>query len=168
MTLKLVTPGRAEIIEAAGITTTVLANHGIEVEAFDHKRNRIGRYIVKDQPPVPMELDCGGCFERAYLMEQGKTIEIIRQQTWEPLPPDEKSPNIQDWISFEDFVQLGITQGVTLHNGMPWSFDFHGHPVTHENDDLYLVAQADGAHEKFFRGQRIMIGPDGKVDTAPF
>lgn len=36
-------------------------------------------------------------------------------------------------------IQYGIDSGAELHNGFPWSFDFHGLPATHEEDDSYIV-----------------------------
>jgi hypothetical protein len=42
-------------------------------------------------------------------------------------------------FSFDDLVEYGKASGAPLVNGMPWSFSFEGHPVTHENDQCYLV-----------------------------
>lgn len=42
-------------------------------------------------------------------------------------------------INFNDFVKYGIETGAALVNGMPWSFNYKGYPVTHENDELYLI-----------------------------
>jgi len=42
-------------------------------------------------------------------------------------------------LSFDQFVQYGIEHGANLVDGVPWSFDFEGYRVTHENDDLYLI-----------------------------
>lgn len=54
-------------------------------------------------------------------------------------------------ISFDEFVEYGRTtmKPEELVNGMPWAFTFVGHPVTHENDDLYLVGNGS---LKFSRG----------------
>lgn len=41
---------------------------------------------------------------------------------------------------FEQLVEHGLKQpGANIVNGMPWSFDFHGLPVTHESDRCYLI-----------------------------
>jgi hypothetical protein len=42
-------------------------------------------------------------------------------------------------VTFDEFVQYGIDHGANVVNGMPWSFIFNGHAVTHETDDLYLI-----------------------------
>lgn len=42
--------------------------------------------------------------------------------------------------SFEQLVQHGLLQpNANIVGGVPWSFDFHGLPVTHERDDCYLI-----------------------------
>lgn len=42
--------------------------------------------------------------------------------------------------TFDEFVQYGRDNGANIVDDMPWSFNFLGHPVTHENNDLYLIA----------------------------
>ncbi len=42
-------------------------------------------------------------------------------------------------LTFDEFVEYGKTQVKELTNGMPWSFEYNGHPVTHENDQCYLI-----------------------------
>jgi len=54
-------------------------------------------------------------------------------QSGEPVKPEAKL------VTFDEFVQYGIDHGANVVNGMPWSFIFNGHAVTHENDDLYLI-----------------------------
>lgn len=56
-------------------------------------------------------------------------------------------------VSFDELVQHGIDSGAPLTRGMPWSFNFIGHPVTHENDDLYLIGA--GAKYRLARGESI-------------
>jgi len=43
-------------------------------------------------------------------------------------------------VSFDELVQHGLDSGANVHNGMPWSFMWMDHPITHETDDLYLIA----------------------------
>ena len=54
-------------------------------------------------------------------------------QSGEPVKPQARL------VTFDEFVQYGIDHGANVVNGMPWSFMFNGHAVTHENDDLYLI-----------------------------
>jgi len=42
-------------------------------------------------------------------------------------------------ISFDELVQYGRDNGGNIVNGMPWSFNYKGLPVTHENDKCYIV-----------------------------
>lgn len=42
-------------------------------------------------------------------------------------------------VSFEKFVDYGVLHNANIVNGMPWSFNFHGAPVSHENDEYYLI-----------------------------
>lgn len=59
-----------------------------------------------------------------------------------------KKPVVIDAITFDEFVEYGRNTGVPLHgNGeMPWSFKYNGHPVTHENDERYLIPTFGGFH----------------------
>lgn len=56
-------------------------------------------------------------------------------------------------FSFDDFVEYGKANGANIVNGMPWSFSFEGHPVTHENDRLYFV----GADSQRFTPDHVMV-----------
>lgn len=47
-------------------------------------------------------------------------------------------------ITFDELVKHGIESGAPLTNGMPWSFDYKGQPITHENDECYLIPTLEG------------------------
>ena len=65
-------------------------------------------------------------------------------------------------MTFEEFVEYGIAVGGNVVKGMPWSFEFHGCAVTHENDDLYLISRPGGKETlQFKRGDMIAVGPRG-------
>lgn len=49
-----------------------------------------------------------------------------------------------EFITFDELVQYGKNQGVPEYNGMPWSFDYKGHSITHENDTTYLIPTLEG------------------------
>ena len=55
-------------------------------------------------------------------------------------------------LSFDELVQHGIDQGVPVYNGYPWSFDVYGFPVTHENNDQYIVGDL-----KLNRGEYLLL-----------
>jgi hypothetical protein len=42
-------------------------------------------------------------------------------------------------ISFKDFVEYGKANAAHSVGGVPWSFTYEGHPVTHETDECYLI-----------------------------
>lgn len=65
-------------------------------------------------------------------------------------------------LRFEDLVGHGVAQGVPLTNGMPWSFTYANHPVTHENDDCYLIVTPRGDSGRFNRGE-ILVNEDGRL-----
>ncbi len=43
-----------------------------------------------------------------------------------------------EYTTFEDFIQVGRITG-NIVNSMPWSFNYKGIPVSHENDTRYLL-----------------------------
>jgi hypothetical protein len=45
---------------------------------------------------------------------------------------------------------------------MPWSFSYKGHPITHENDNCYLIPTLEGTM-KFERGDMLITGVKGEV-----
>ena len=55
-----------------------------------------------------------------------------------------KKPVVIEAITFEEFVEYGKNNGGNIVNGMPWSFNYNGHPVTHENDECYLIPTLEG------------------------
>lgn len=72
---------------------------------------------------------------------------------------------IVDRITFDQLVGYGKQQGVPLVADMPWSFKYKGKPVTHENDNCYLVATFKD-FEKFERGDMLCTGADRKLYIA--
>jgi len=73
-----------------------------------------------------------------------------------------KKPVVVEAITFEELVEHGIKSGATLHNGVPWSFDYKGHPVTHENDDCYLIPTLEGTMA-FKRGDMLITGVNKEI-----
>jgi hypothetical protein len=50
-------------------------------------------------------------------------------------------------MSFDEFVEYGINAGGNVVNGMPWSFVYSGHSISHENDDCYLITTMRGQQD---------------------
>ncbi len=57
-----------------------------------------------------------------------------------------KKPVTVEAITFDELVAYGKANANNIVNGMPWSFDYKGHPITHENDECYLIPTLEGTH----------------------
>jgi hypothetical protein len=66
-------------------------------------------------------------------------------------------------ISFQEFIEYGKNNGANIVNGMPWSFEYKGLPVTHENDECYLIPAEPGTHNLFTPNDMLVTGEGGKV-----
>ena len=73
-----------------------------------------------------------------------------------------KKPVVIEAITFEELVAYGLFNGSAVHDGMPWSFDYKGQPITHENDDCYLIPTLEGTM-KFKRGDMLITGVGGEI-----
>lgn len=73
-----------------------------------------------------------------------------------------KKPVVVEAITFDELIQHGIDSGVPLNNGMPWSFKYAGHPITHETDDSYLIPTLEGTM-RFNRGDMLLTGVNGEI-----
>lgn len=71
-------------------------------------------------------------------------------------------PIIVEAITFDELVAIGVASGAQLHNGMPWSFTYGGHPITHENDSCYLIPAPNGT-ARFNRGEMLISGVGGEL-----
>jgi len=65
-------------------------------------------------------------------------------------------------ITFDELVEYGKIHGGNIVNDMPWSFDYAGHPITHENDNCYLIPTLEGIM-KFNRGDMLITGVNGEI-----
>lgn len=73
-----------------------------------------------------------------------------------------KKPVVIEAITFEELVQHGLDNGATVVNGMPWAWHYNGHPITHENDNCYLIPTDEGTM-KFQRGDMLITGVYGEI-----
>jgi hypothetical protein len=72
-----------------------------------------------------------------------------------------KKSEIVEAITFDELVEYGCKHcGPHFHDGMPWSFDYKGHPITHENDNCYLVPTQEGTG-RFERGDWLVSNEKG-------
>lgn len=73
-----------------------------------------------------------------------------------------KKPVVIEAITFDEFVRYGIEHGGNIVNGMPWNFEYKGHPVTHENDRCYIIPTLEGDH--YFTPEDMLIaGVKGEI-----
>lgn len=73
-----------------------------------------------------------------------------------------KKPVVIEAITFDELVERGIKSGGNIVNGMPWSFSYAGQPITHENDNCYLIPTLEGTM-RFERGGMLITGVKGEI-----
>lgn len=87
-----------------------------------------------------------------------------------------KKPVVVEAITFDELVKYGLEKCQVQAKGMPWSFDYITydytdgkwppivlkHPITHENDDCYLIPTLEGTM-KFNRGDMLITGVKGEI-----
>lgn len=78
-----------------------------------------------------------------------------------------KKPVEVEAITFDELVAHGlmdakVNPGANVVDGVPWSFHYKGHPITHENNDCYLIPTLEGTM-KFNRGDMLITGVKGEI-----
>lgn len=73
-----------------------------------------------------------------------------------------EKPVVVEAITFEELVQHGRASGASIINGMPWSFTYGGWPVTHENDDCYIITTLEGLMQ-MGRTDVLITGVKGEI-----
>lgn len=73
-----------------------------------------------------------------------------------------KKPVVIEAITFDELVEYGKSNGGNIVNNMPWSFDYKGQPITHENDNCYLIPTLEGTM-RFERGEMLITGVNGEI-----
>ena len=73
-----------------------------------------------------------------------------------------KKPVVIEAITFDELVLHGRHNGANLVNGMPWAFNYQGHPISHENDQCYLIPTLEGTM-KFTPGDMLITGVKGEI-----
>lgn len=71
------------------------------------------------------------------------------------VPPTNARP-----VTFGQLYEYGVQHAASLVDGVPWSFTFEGHAVTHENDDLYLINDGITTH-RLHRGDVLWLSSAG-------
>lgn len=73
-----------------------------------------------------------------------------------------KKPVVIEAITFDELVEHGRGCGANIVDGMPWAFDYKGHPITHENDECYLIPTLEGTM-KFTPADMLITGVNGEI-----
>jgi hypothetical protein len=73
-----------------------------------------------------------------------------------------KKPVEVEAITFDEFVEYGKNHTQNIINGMPWSFKYNGHEVTHEDDQCYIVPTLEGNY-KFTPDDMLITGVKGEI-----
>lgn len=74
-----------------------------------------------------------------------------------------KKPVVIEAITFDELVEYGLNKAETnIVKGMPWSFSYKGHPITHENDGCYLIPTLEGTLH-FTPNDMLITGVKGEI-----
>lgn len=76
-----------------------------------------------------------------------------------------KRPVVIEAMTFDELVQYGIENGGNVVNGLPWSFQINGRPITHDcqtGEDRYLISTLEGTME-MTRNDMLIIGVQGEA-----
>lgn len=73
-----------------------------------------------------------------------------------------KKPVVIEAITFDELVNHGVAAGANIVGGMPWSFNYAGRPISHENDDCYLIPTLEGTM-KMGRDDMLITGVAGEI-----
>jgi len=76
-----------------------------------------------------------------------------------------RKPSIVMAYMFDEFVQYGRTHGANIVNGMPWSFEFFGCSVTHENNHRYILADGRNPHQDVTPNHVVLVDKEGTVSV---
>lgn len=73
-----------------------------------------------------------------------------------------RKPETVEAVTFDEFVAYGLKHTQSVVGGMPWSFDYEGYVVTHENNECYLIS-VGGYTRKFTPKDVIVIESRSRI-----
>jgi len=71
-------------------------------------------------------------------------------------------PEVLEVFSFDDLIEYGIDHGGNIVDGIPWSFELDGYPVTNEDECSYIITGTPSGDVWFHRGEYLIFG-NGRV-----
>jgi hypothetical protein len=77
-----------------------------------------------------------------------------------------KKQAVVEAITFDALVAYGLAHTTNIVRGMPWSFNYNGCSITHENDECYLILVQSGGSAKFVPGD-MLVTIGGKLEVWP-
>jgi hypothetical protein len=151
--------GVARLLEnpvPVGLKTVFEANNSIWTAAIDPLGKNMhdseaGESITIGTVPAGTTID-----DAAGFFELGKTLHAGA------VAPQKQPIKVNLTYDWAQFVNYGLEQAELnrwkVTNGLAWSFQFHGHQVTHENDSCYIVeGNAPSESLYFHRGDIITV-----------
>lgn len=73
-----------------------------------------------------------------------------------------KKPVEIEAITFEELINYGKANTDNIVEGMPWSFKYKGHHISHENDFCYLIPTLEGTHN-MTPNDMLITGVQGEI-----
>jgi len=73
-----------------------------------------------------------------------------------------KKPVVIEAITFDELIEYGKSHGANIVNGYPWSFDYKGFRITHENNECYLIPTLEGTM-KFTPDDMLIMDVKGEI-----
>lgn len=65
-------------------------------------------------------------------------------------------------VTFDEFIEIGKKFSGNEFMEIPWFFLYNGHPVTHDDDNTYLIPTPEGVY-KFTRDHVLITGIKGEI-----
>ncbi len=78
------------------------------------------------------------------------------------MPMYRKKSVVIEAITFDELVEHGKKCATSTVDGVPWAFSYRGYPITHHNDNCYLIPAPDGV-TPLGRGDMLIIGVVGEI-----
>lgn len=78
-----------------------------------------------------------------------------------------KKPVEIEAITFNELIEYGKNNGGNIVDGMPWSFNYAGYPITHENSECYLIPDNYGVSQNMTPKDMLITGVNGEIYPCP-
>jgi len=73
-----------------------------------------------------------------------------------------KKPVVIEAITFDELIEHGRDCSACIVDGMPQSWQYTGHLITHEKDDYYLIQTLEGVM-RMGRDDMLITGVKGEI-----